>query len=343
MEVVMKTNVVTKQLVSGGSKRTIGVEFADLLIGFRASDEARQVDAYNALMRIARSIVVRAGFLAHIHSGDWEDIAHDYIMAELDRYKELTASEIVKRCEDREFAYLGKTLRWRFIDGLRTIGRRKEQLSEDWSDDGTFLDPQSKTNCGIRQLRSPTNCIHIRKQESDWDRQSVAKQLYQSAKLLPFGPGTILEVVARLMNNPDELEEFSDLNQTSTASTTQLAEHIAKSRGVGIQVVRKHMRQFKEHSTEHEYASVRNLLREGVAPEWKPPTITAPRTVVPVIGDDPSLALGNQDTTSRTLRGKCVICDARLGDDGDFCATCVREDEERKFQRFIATSFGDTI
>ena len=78
------------------TKRPISVEFADFLLGLRVGDEPRLFDAYNALMRIARSIAVKSGYRAQVRSGDWEEVAHDCIVKELDTHKGLTAFEIEK-------------------------------------------------------------------------------------------------------------------------------------------------------------------------------------------------------------------------------------------------------
>jgi hypothetical protein len=312
------------------TKRPISVEFADFLLGLRMGDEPRQLDSYNALMRIARSIAVKSGYRAQVRSGDWEEIAHDCIVKELNRHKELTAFEIVRRGSAEEFAYLGIAFKWRLIDRFRKIDRRNENAL-----------PERYDLMSTTPLRnSATNCTRMKDLENNWNREFVAEQFHRSAESFPSGPSAISRVAAELMQNPDHLYDLADRYVSPTAFKSGLVDHIAKIRGVGAQVVRKDINQLKANSDDPQYACLRDKpKRDTKVAVWLAPRNTAPITATcqssPIQSTmDLPPASSDEDEVWRAWSPKCVICDSRLHNEGDFCSVCVPEDAERVFQRF---------
>ena len=320
-------------------KRPISVEFADFLLGHRVGDKGRQLDAYNALMRIARSIALKSGYRAQVRSGDWEEIAHDCIVKELGRHNEFTNYEIVAHGSGQGFAYLGIAFKWRLIDRFRKIDRRNENA----------LPEQNDLIANTQSRGSDTNCTRIKAVENNWDRQYVVGQFRRSAESLPLGTAAISTVAADLMQNPDDLQDLADRHASTTAFKTGLVDYIAAIRGVGAQVVRKDIKQFRDNFDDPQYAYLRDNLRDDIRVTVR----LVPRNSAPVTGPPQPSPIqstmdfmpvsSDEDQVSRAWGPKCVVCDARLHNEGDYCSVCVPEDAERMLQRYAGTSFGDSL
>jgi hypothetical protein len=312
--------------------------FARLLYGDRLEDSRIQRDSLRKFRPIVRSAAYRIGYLKLLKhkralcDGDWESTGNFCLTQELVKYRTVSLYELDRLWKANRFAYIWKALCADFKDEMRKILRRPEVFLGDTPDE------RGKIRDENRQIEavSPDSCL----------LESKVEQFQRAAKSLPTGPATIAESIAELCRNPKQLLELTDPELSDRACKTLVVEHMAKSRGVKAQAVRKNMRQFKEHSDDREYASIRGILRRTIEPVSGPPRITAPAAVVrqhcPVFNAD-TWAVDNAELVSKPWSPKCIICDARLHNEGDFCAVCVPEDEERKFQRFSPTSKSHSV
>ena len=77
-------------------RKTVNDVFADFLLGVRLDDQPRQHDAWNSLMRYAWRVALRLGFVRCSLSGDYEQVATDCLLKEVQKHASLTACEILK-------------------------------------------------------------------------------------------------------------------------------------------------------------------------------------------------------------------------------------------------------
>lgn len=327
------TNAAPDEVALEGSSPqrpdTVNDLFANLVYGDRVKECSLQEEVLSKFRPIIRSAAHKTGYLRFLKNhralcdGDWESTGNFCLTKEVVRFRTVSLYEIDRIWKANKFAYIWKALREDFKDEMRKIRRRPEVFLGDTPDDDCEIrDPNPQTEPGCSG-----SCL----------LDSQGEQFQRAARSLPAGPAAIAEAIAELCRNPKQLLELTAPELSDRASKTLLVEHLAKSRGVRTQVVRKNIRQFKEHSDDPEYACVRELLRQNIVPVWRPPTITAPTAVAlqlsPVLVAALSVS-ADVDTASKAWEPKCVICDTRLHNEGDFCSVCVPEDEERKFRGF---------
>ncbi len=227
-------------------ENAVNSAFANLLVGIRVGDEPRQKEAYNILMRIARSIALKSGYKSCSCSDDYKEIANNCLAQEVQRHRHLTALEIVGCCEAKKFAYLWKAFKSDFVDEIRKFHRRKtvEEASVLLAGQASRLD-------------------------SHWDESEyelTAEEYRSTAQSLPVGPAAIAEALGELYRNPDQLLELTSPELSQRSCKTRFVKSVAKCRRVDTQVVRKDLKQFKDHARDPEYARIAQILR-GTSPQ----------------------------------------------------------------------------
>jgi hypothetical protein len=223
-------------------ENTVNSAFANLLLGIRVNDELRQNDAYAVLIRIARSVAHKLGGYI-LHSGDWEEVATTCIHQELLKHKDLTAHEIVECCESKKFAYLWKAFKSDFVDEIRKFQRRQKTVQK------------------ASVLAGPASRL-----DSYWDDSEyewTAEEYGDTAQSLPVGPAAIAMALGELYRNPGQLLELTSPELSQRSCKSRFVEYVAERRGVDAQVVRKDVKQFKDHAGDPEYVRIMEILRDA--------------------------------------------------------------------------------
>lgn len=325
--------LVKEHIHSRGNQNRINRAFADLLLGIRIGDEPRQRDAWKLLKRFAWSAAVKSGFVRNSRFGDYEQVALDCLLKEVQKNAELEAYEIVQNENAKKFAYIWKALTADYIDEMRSVGRRREQ-PVDWD---SWTSWELIANKAERDSApDPT----IGKMEEQWDQNSLAWQLEKAANDLPLGPSAISETLAELFRDSELLQEFADLRLSDTECKSRFVEYVARRRKVGDQVVRRDLKRFKDNRYRPEYCQTLEILRGNtILPSKRPPRITAPAAPRPQpcplpaeIQVQPIWATGDQN--SNFWSSRCPVCDARLHSEDVCCSVCHPEDSGNKFQTY---------
>jgi hypothetical protein len=311
-------------------KSTCNDVFADFLLGVCVSDTLRQHDAWNLLMRIALRLAQKSGFIRYSCSGDYEQVAIDCLMKEVQKHNNLKAHEIVEHHGSKNFDYIGKVLAADYIDEMRKIGRSCER-PVDW--DHLSFGGLPMTKKQDVSLESETRRFG---EQSDDD--ALALQFQNASNDLPLGPAAISEAIADLFCHPEQLLWYTDPELSDTKCESRFVEYVAQKRGIGEQVVRKDLKQFKDNCKLPEYARILEILKRNLNLQLSlDPKITAPATpkpqpcVLPVAIQAQS-EWSDKEKCSNFCPARCPICSARLHNEGDYCSVCFPEDVAQRLQ-----------
>jgi hypothetical protein len=252
------TNATSKEvpIASNPEQRRSKVNdiFADLVYGDRVNDSGLQQEALCKFHPVILFAARTTGYLRCLKNhralcdGDWESTGNFCLAEQVLKFREVPLHEIDKLWEANRFSYVWKALCDDFKDEMRTIRRRPELFAGDTPENGSEIpDPSCQTE-----------------PEYSYSVGSKAGQLQQVAQALPRGQAAIAGLIAELMLNPEQFEKLTDLNSSDTAFKTAFVEYGAQRRGVGVQVARRDVKQFKDHVDLREYACVPEILRNSI-------------------------------------------------------------------------------